>query len=255
MSVSLWSKYKVIWTFHTPIFGSMPASEDVLVKWVEQQIKRGRLRPSEGESIEELRDRAIREAAELLPTEKELLEERTLVFERPSWEEISSGPHPWAWASRNSDNKVIAFFGGNIRSHLKECARTLSSLVMAKAEGVKSLSVRFLNGTYVAEDWVPVIKEGRFLTLGNMGKPFSVHAIDFRTGVRLNSLKKCEGISPPSQVVYTLKIMNKIGGKEVRPIVTEEELGLVMEYGGTHGYGQERGRGYGRYTFEFERIE
>lgn len=255
MAMALWSRYKVTWTFHTPIFGSMPANDDVLAKWIGQKIKSGGLRPSEGESLEELRDRAIKEAAELLPTEKELLEERTLVFERPSWEEILNGPSPWSWAKRNSNAKVIAFFGGNIRSHLKECARTLSSLIMAKAEGAKSLSVRFLNGTYVAEDWVPVIRNGQFFAQGDIAQQFSVHIIDYRTGMRLNSLKKCEGISPPSQVVYTLKIMNKIGGKEARPIVTEEELGLVMEYGGTHGYGQERGRGYGRYTFEFERIE
>lgn len=254
MLVSLWSKYKIVWTFHTPIFGSMPAKEDVLINWIQQQIKRGRLRSVEGESLEELRDRAAREAAELLPTEKELLEERTLVFERPLWEEVLRGPTPWSWASQNGDARVIAFFGGNIRAHLKECARTLSSLVMAKAEGTKSLSVRFLNGTYVAEDWVPVMRDGQFFTKGDLVEQFSVHAIDPRTGVRLNSLKQCEGISPPSQVTYTLRIINKIG-KEVRPLVTEEELGLVMEYGGIHGYGQERGRGYGRYTFEFEKIE
>lgn len=254
MQMQCWSRYKITWIFQTTLFGSLPASEEVLIKWVQQQIKRGRLRPAEGESIEERRDRAVREVAELLPTEEELLEERTLAFKRAPWMEILGGTSPWRWGGQNGDARVISLWGGNIRSHLKECARTLSSLIMPRATGVKSLAVRFLNGVYVAENWVPVMRDGEFFSIGDTAEEFSVHAIDPRTGARLNSLKSVEGILSPSQVVYTLRIMNKLGEK-VQPLVTEEELGLVMEYGGTHGYGQERGRGYGRYTFEFEKIE
>lgn len=259
--LSLWSSYKVTWDFQTTLFGSMPASEDVLDKWVKQQITRGRLRPREQESIEELRDRAVKEAAELLPTEDELKEERTLVFKRVPWSAVLDGVGSWQWVEKNGDERVISLWGGNIRSHLKECARALSSLVMAKPEGVKSLSVRFTNGAYVAENWIPVVRNGlppevssySFFTIGDTAEEFSVHAVDFRTGARINSLKQCEGILPPCQVMFTLRIINK-AGKKIEPLVTEEELDLIMQYGSIHGYGQERSRGYGRYVFEFEKI-
>jgi hypothetical protein len=50
---------------------------------------------------------------------------------------------------------------------------------------------------------------------------------------------------------FQVKVLTTPAGKGV---VSENELGALMEYGGTHGYGGERGDGEGRYAATFKRV-
>ncbi len=62
------------------------------------------------------------------------------------------------------------------------------------------------------------------------------------------SVKANEYIEPPCCIEFTLRILND-------GVITDATLASIMEYGGLHGYGAERGRGYGRYCAEITNEE
>lgn len=237
--VSIWQNYTVTWEFCTPVYGSFPASESVLPAFIAKKIKDGKIRAAETEiqltehgrvelrakvpSIEDLHARKVEQATEMLPDEEELIEERSLIFRRI--------------------NGVPAVPGGSVRSHLKDCARVLSTMIMPKKEkddkGFKSLSVRATNGLYVAEDWITLTRDGKVVKEPDGIDEFMVHVRD-RQGVPMSSIKHCEKIEPPVSLQFTLKVLSGV--------VTEQELSMIFDYAAVHGFGQERSRGMGRYT-------
>jgi len=240
-SVGIWQRYTVRWDFSTPIFGSLPVAKETLAPFVERALKEGKIRPvtitqtdagvvevrREGISLDVLRQEKIDELLEQLPTEEEMIEERSLQFWR--------------------HDGLLCFPGGNIRAHLKECARTLSSLVLpkpAKGSGNRSLSIRGVNGLYVTEEWVPITRAGQPVTQPDDAVEFFVHTTNPRTGAPMNAIKKVESLAAGTQLAFTLQVL---GG-----IVSEEELDMILQYGALHGFGQERSRGYGRYVYTVE---
>lgn len=234
--IHIWQDYRITWQFETAVFGSFPASSDILAKFTQKKMDDGKIRPTsrielgpegrmditaDGLSMKELYDRKVEEALETLPTEEEMVEERSLVFRRYQ--------------------NVLSVHGGTIRSHVKDCARTLSSMLLPKVQGEKSLAVRATNCLYVREDWVSLIRNGKNLTAPDMIEEFFVHVRHPRTGVQMSSIKRVEGLEPGVSLTFTLAILGDL--------VTQEELTMILSYGGLHGYGQERSRGMGRYTF------
>ena len=245
-NMNIWQDYLVCWEFKTPIFGNWPASPDVLARFVETRVKQGRIKPvqtiltedkgrvdviRQGLSIQQMQDSKIAEAIESLPEqdqEEEETAQRTLVF--------------------RMHEGCLAVQGGSIRAHLKNAARNLSSLALPKnVEGSRSLAVRSVEGLYVAEDWIQLLRNGEPLTEPDSTEEFFVHVNHPRTGAPMSSLKSCQSLEPGVQLAFTLR--------NFANIVTPEELSIIMQYGGTHGYGQERSRGFGRYVFGFEKME
>jgi hypothetical protein len=238
--INIWQKYTIQWTFATEIYGSFPASREILTPYVQKKIKDGAITPTdikltetgridvrrETMSIEEIQELKLKEALETLPEEEQEqteIEKRTLVFRRIEGH--------------------FAVHGGTIRSHLKECARLLASLVLPKrVEGLRSLNVRATNGLYIAEDWIPLLRDGQPIREPELQREFFVRATNPRTGAPLSSIKLCEGLRPNITLSFTLLNLGNT--------VSEQELDAIMSYGGIHGYGQERSRGYGRYLFE-----
>lgn len=240
---NLWLDYKVEFNFTTAIFGSFPGAESVLRSFVEQKIEKGKLKLKDGEGIK----KKISEARKTLPSGKEMEDQRTLVFRRI----------PREWFGNNSyllkekkANSFLGVHGGSIRSHIKDCARALSQNFMptAKGTGEKSLGVRATHGLYVQDNWVPIVKNGKPLSTFEFYEEFSIHTTDFRTGQPIDSLKRCEGVRNPVSLSFILKTLGSANGES--SLISREELAVIFEYGGIHGYGQERSRGYGRYVYE-----
>ena len=240
--IFIWKNYRLTWQFETAVFGSFPASSDIMGKFVQKKIDDGKIRPvsrielgpegrmdivADGLSVKELYDQKIEEALETLPTEEEMVEKRSLIFPR--------------------HQQALSVRGGTIRAHIKDCARTLSSLLLPKVQGEKSLTVRATNCLYVREDWIPLTRSGDILTAPDMIEEFFVHVRHPRTGIQMSSIKRVEGLEPGASLTFTLAILGDL--------VTQEELHMILTYGGVHGYGQERSRGMGRYTFAIAPAE
>lgn len=243
-TVGVWQDKRIWWDFTTNVYGGFPASASVLRPFIDKKIADGKIRAprtsielgadgrvemrSETPSIEALHEMRLQEALETVPEAEELIEERTLVFRRLEG--------------------ALAFWGGSLRSHIKECARTLSSLLLPKKEkgsgGPSSLAVRATNGLYVAEDWIALLRGDQRMAAPEGIEEFMVHVRDPRTGAPMSSIKHCEFVSSPCSFVFTLKVL---GG-----IVTDQELDMIFSYGAVHGFGQERSRGMGRYLFTIE---
>ena len=236
-SVSVWEDIPITFTFTAPLYGSLPVEESKVAAFVEQKIATSKLEPvrteiteggvikvkREGLSVEELYEEKVRQILEEKPiiAEKEI-EKRSLTFLRREGQ--------------------IVVFGGTLRSHVKDCARTLSSLVLPrKVEGQRSLAVRATAGLYVREDWIPVLRGNKPQKDGEMWSEFFLHLTNPATGAPMSSIKRVEGFHPGVTLSFTLAVLSRV--------VTMQELEMILMYGALHGYGQERSRGMGRYEF------
>lgn len=247
---SVWKDYCVTLEFTSPVYGGFPAAEKVLSSFIEKKIKDGAAAPirvqrgeegivevKENFTQEEKRDMMIQDALNTVPpTKEDETEQRTLVFRR-----IPHGPFQGAFG----------IVGGSIRAHVKDCARVLSSSVILRGEGEKSLNIRATNGLYVVEDWIPLIRRGRPIMESDGLDEFFVHVTNPRTGAPMSSIKQCERLDPPTSATFTLSVLAKGFGS---PVVAEDELSAIFTYGAVHGYGQERSRGMGRYICQVEEI-
>ena len=238
---NLWMNYQVEFHFKVPIFGSWPAAPSTIKSFVEQKIKRGKLKLGRGQAVAD----KIKEAEDLLPSAKEEIDQRTLIFRRVP---VGYFRDNELVKKEKKLTEVLAFPGGNIRSHIKDCATELSSDFFPKRQKGedKSLASR-VRKLYVVNDWVPIVKGGKLLGKGEFFEEFPIHVRDGRTGVPINSLKQCEGILNPVSISFTLQVMGYHDGSSSS--VSKDELELIFSYGGEHGFGQERSRQYGRYEF------
>ena len=216
---SVWTLFRVKWTFLTRLCGSVPADPEMVAKWIE--ARKPVTKPAGALSIQEINEEVIRSLGD--PEESEF---SVLQFQR--------------------HHGAIVMRYGTVRAHLKDCARVLSAQFVGRIQGERAFSTRVINGVYLDESlyWIPVVSPaGGDLETGFVDK--AVHVRGPR-GEPLNALKRIEYIEPPSQMTFTLKVLGKS--------VTEGDLHTLMEYGGTHGYAGERSDGEGRYTFEIEKL-
>lgn len=219
----IWSKYEVQMDFLTKLVASVPADPELVQKWLESRKPANR--PPDSKSIAEV-------AQEVMDTLPESEEVGMNVFQR--------------------------FEGGlvirlaTVRAHLKDCARTLSRLYVGKVEGEKSFAVKVINGLYYPPDvyWLPILsqvddKQFREAT-GAQDKP--VHAQTPRGPI--NALKRFEFVEN-ARLRVPLWILTP---KKGRPVVTEEDLETLFQYGSVHGYAGERSDGEGRYIATVQKL-
>ena len=213
---SVWTLYDVKWEFLTKLCSSVPASPDIVAKWLEARQPVNK--PAGAKSITEINEEVL---ASLETAEEEQFS--GLVFQR--------------------DGGKIVMRAGTVRAHIKDCARILSAQFVARMKGERAFSTRVLNGVYTheAEYWIPVLDvNGKPIkhVSGTYDKPIHVRG---PRGEPMNALKRLEYINPGCQMRFTLKVL----GSSVR----ESDLNHIFEYGGTHGYAGERGDGEGKYLF------
>lgn len=228
----MWTQYEVEWRFVTKLCGSVPADPDIQRKWLES--RQAKERPVGGRTLEEIQE----EVAETMPTVEEEEEERLTVFQR-----FEGG---------------LVMRMSTVRAHFKDCGRVMSSLYYGKpvkpgkGDTERSFSVRVLNGLYYPADsyWIPVLSQ---MDGSQLKEPHGLHNktihVQTRQGQR-NAFKTFEYVEN-AMMRFQVKVLTTPGGK---PVVSEKELGELLEYGGTHGYGGERGDGEGRYEFTLKKV-
>lgn len=223
---SMWTPFEVKMTFLTRLVGSVPADPNLQQSWLESRKPANR--PPSSKSISEV-------AKEVMETVEEDAEAKLLVFQRVEG--------------------CLVMRAATVRAHIKEVARTLSTLFVGKVAGEKSFNVKVLNGVYYPPQiyWLPILDEnGQTIREPSGTYDKAVHFPNPRTGQQTSALKSMEFIDAGCQLKHTLMVLTQPNGKLV---VNEEDLNHLFEYGGTHGYGGERGDGEGRYVAQVSKVE
>jgi len=215
----LWTKFNVRFDFFDRVCGGIPADPDMVEGWL--RARAPKVRPPQSKSIDDIAE----EVYATLP-EQDPEDQRTLnCFQRV-------------------DGHLVV---GNrtIRGHIKDCAAILSTLYVGKIEKEKSFSVKVKNAVYYPPElyWLPLI---RTETGEKISKPDGTYdkAVHIMTpqGPR-SALKTIEYVEEAS-LIFPLVVLTNTQGKLV---VSETDLKTLFMYGGTHGFGPERGDGQGRY--------
>jgi hypothetical protein len=219
---SIWTTYRVQWTFHIhKLCASVPADPDIVKKWLE--ARQPAARAPGGKSISEIQE----EVFETIATAEEVTPS-LLVFQR--------------------HEGTLVMRAATVRAHIKDAARVLSAQYIGKIKGERAFSTRVINGVY--EDpgmyWIPIRRpDGSPVVSADGTIDKAVHVRGPR-GEPLNALKTFEYVSP-ARMDFTLKVLGKS--------VTLDDLETLFQYGGYKGYAGERGDGQGRYTYSVSVVE
>jgi len=223
----MWTKYQVEWKFITKLCGSVPADPELQKKWLES--RKPKVQPANSKSMEEMAEEVR------ISTEEVELPDETRGFY--CFQRLEGG---------------LVLRAATVRAHIKDCARILSSLWVGRMEREKSFAVKVINSVYYPPElyWIPILSQGDGQPLD---KPTATYdkAIHVRTQQGERSALKTMEYVEGAMLRFPLMVLTQSSGK---PVISETDLGHVMEYGGTHGYGGERGDGEGRYAYTVVRV-
>lgn len=230
---SLWKRYTVRWDFITKLCASVPADPEMRQAWLE--ARQPSVRPPSSRSLAEINEEVVATMAE--PTQEEV--GGLLVFQRV--------------------NGVLCMRAATVKAHLKDCARFISSQYVGKIKGERSFAVRVLNAVYPdpLTYWIPILSQE------SDGKPVREATGRFDKAVHVatmqgprSAIKTIEYVED-ARLEWTMLVMcaKSQGEKAPKPVVSEEDLSILMQYGGVHGYAGERGDGEGRYTFTITEVQ
>ena len=142
-------------------------------------------------------------------------------------EEVGAEPK-FGWATFKRNEQGLYYEGRCIRGHIKDCAQQIASFF----PDIKAFKAKVSNKVYIETDVIPLGKaepdgcEQRFIQVLS------------RQGPR--STKKFIDYVESPLISFSLRVLDD-------EVITEEMLRTIFEYGGTHGLGQERSQGWGRY--------
>ena len=212
----LFVRYSVVWQFTNQLCGSVPQNKDLIDPWLRARMPASK--PPEARELSEIQEEVFESLA--APEEEKTV--ASLGFQN----------------SLDGEGK-LSVRGATVRAHIKDCARQLSKYVVGKIKGETSFAVRVINTVYVEEDWVHIRKGAGFIMEpdGWIEKAFTVPS----ARGPVSAFKRFAYVEQP-QIAFTLKVL---GGA-----VSRNDLESIMQYGGLHGYGGERGMGHGRYIIE-----
>ena len=214
---TLWQLYHVRIDFLTSLCASVPANPELITKWLD--ARKPRAQPPGRRSISEIQEEVVSSLAEQSEDEQRKF---LLVFQR--------------------DNGQLVMRAATFRAHLKDCARVISSNYVGKIKGEKAFSTRFINCVYPDERlyWIPILNQ-------NDGKAFVEPS-----GIREKAIHLWNG-SALKAMEFVIGARMEIDLKVLGANIHQEDLETVLQYGGVHGYGGERGDGEGKYEFTLEK--
>ncbi len=210
---NLWTCYQVTFSFIDRLCGSVPANPDLTKAWLENRTPT--VKPAGG------RD----EVAETL-LKGEQQETTLLCFQR-------------------ADGQLV-MRAGTVKAHIKDCARVISAQAVGKIKGERSFATKVINGVYQDEKqyWLPLLRQnGDPVTEADDTDQKAIH-FKLPDGRMLNAIKVFEYINQP-----VLRFRLKVLGNSPN----QEDIEMLFNYGGVHGYGGERGDGEGRYEYKLEK--
>ena len=143
------------------------------------------------------------------------------------------------WAGFLRDDGGIYYEGRCIRGHMKDCALAIKE--MDGIKGTKNFRSKFVQRVYI--DRTPFDK---ILLYDNNGE-----RITEPHGMQERFIQVMTARGPRSSIKYVDYVDNprfSFGLKVLEDGIIElKHLEAILEYGGTHGLGQERSQGWGQY--------
>lgn len=214
----VWKRWHVKLEFISNLYGSVPGDPEMVRAWLE--ARKPKARPPGGRSIDEVQA----EVMETLANVEDVPEDRSLLV----FQTLANG----------DGSRHLVIRAETVRAHLKDCARVISAQYLGRLKGERAFSTKVINGVY------PDTKQ-EFLEISRVdGTPITKHDGEIDRAVhtfRGSALKRLQFVTPPSIIELTLQTL----GDSIK----RDDLETLLTYGGVHGYGGERSRDGGKYTF------
>lgn len=220
---TMWKYYHVTFNFIGRLCGSVPL-KPVIKPWTENQAPD--VKPPSGKTLPEIQEEVINRLPDMGNISEGLEEKSTIVFEQVE--------------------KKLVVRAGTFRAHLKDCASQVQNQFVGRIKGERNFTTRVRNGLYITggmrDDFgtevIFILKNGKPISEWDGFQERLVHANTAQG--QINALKKFAYVIKPS-IMFTIKVL----GNSVKLA----DLEMLMQYGGTHGYGGERSQQEGQYTF------
>ena len=198
----MWQKVKVTLKFENKLCGSVPIDPNMIEPWLAARMPASK--PNGARSMNDLR-------AEVMTTtmveeeNREIADRITLGFQK-----MDGG---------------LVMRGGTVKAHLKDCSRIVTSMIVGKVKGERTLSQRVVNCINVEEYWIPLSKNGEPITEADNVFEKAVHVMTM-LGPR-NALKRILFVEKPEMTFHLAVALTK----DDEPVVSLDELTKVFEYG------------------------
>jgi len=138
------------------------------------------------------------------------------------------------WTGFKSDENGLYIEGSNLKAHLKDGANILKDML-----GIKALKAKLADRVHVTTEKIYLGVEEP-----NGYWEHAVHVMT-RLGPR-SALKRNDYVVKPS-LVAEFRVLDD-------GVIKSETLENIFEFGGTRGFGAERGLGHGRYTYTLTEV-
>lgn len=214
---TMWTKYQVVMRFTSPFAASEPKNKDEILAMLEHRM------------MTEAQYAEAKARGEVLTPVEELAEQVA--------EEVGATDEKEerGWATFKRDEYGFYYEARCVKAHIKDNANILQGWL-----GFKALKAKLANRVYVVPAKIYVMGPQGIKQRADGQEVRFVHAMTPQ-GMR-NSIKKIEYVTD-AHITFNLKVL-------ADKVITQEILEKILEYGSTHGMGQERSQDWGRYEFE-----
>ena len=229
----MWHRYKISIEIDGQFGASIPHTEDEIKKMLLYRMPENK--PGSGEW----------DASDLDEVAKKIATDRNAELEADEPEE---GWLPgWAGFLRD-ENGGIVYEGRCIRGHLKDSAFGIKD--MDGVKGTKNFRAKFVQRVYIERnknDHIHLHDANGERIIEPTDRQQRFIQVMTRQGPR-STIKYVDYVLDP-RMTFVVKLLDD-------GVITNKHLGMVLEYGGTHGIGAERSQGWGTYTVtEIKKIK
>lgn len=232
--MTLWTEFNVRWDFVTKLCASVPGDPELLSRWLES--RKPTVRPPSSKSISEINEEVV----------------ATLLAERQEEEDLGS-----LLVFQRVDGQCMQRLA-TIRAHIKDCARVISNQYVGKIQKERSWATRVINGVYLkplgpnvsGTPFLPILRQDGLPAREPDGRFDKAVQVTTMQG-RRSAIKNIEYIVN-ARLEFVLRVLCSAGNK---PSVSQNDLEMLFQYGGVHGYGGERSDGEGQYTYTIEPVK
>lgn len=224
---SMWTPVKVRLDFVGRLCGSVPASTDIIEKWLGARTPSAR--PPAAKTITEVAEEVINTLPDM-GKENDAIRQGTMVV------------------LQRVDGR-LSVRAATLRAHIKDCCSQVQNQFIGRIKGERNFTTRVKNGLYVSggfrdvsgTEYIHVTRDGEPVVESDGFQERLVHSNTPQGPI--DALKQFEYVVRPS-IRFAVGLL----GTSVKP----EDLATILRYGAVHGYGGERSQQEGQYSFELE---
>ena len=249
----MWNDVKLVMKFTTALCGGLPRDEEFVTRHAErrtatesQHRKLTQEAEENGRPPPQSMTAVVGERVATVDPIRDPLKRRLAEAEmEPSPDEEVKK----IWVGFAKDDTGLFVPGRNIRAHLKDLAGVIAKPMKTESipdvKGIFNFRVKFVDSVYVKEDRVYIqSNKGSVITKASGFRDATLSVMTMR-GPR-TCLKRVDYIDD-CQIVCTVQML---AYSEIKL----KHLELCLEYGGVHGFGQDRSLQFGRYEATVEAM-